>query len=250
MRKTFEFLFVFTVLVFFSAPVMSAPLPYWADNGFVQFADDEGHTSGPGVGGQDFDAEYFYVKLDGSTLSVGLQSGFDLYDGVQTWTDDQTYYAGDLALSFDGNVVLGDSDTYEYAFDFGFDTHSYDNNTNYSGDDTGLYLVDEWGDDGDIHYTTSNPFAMATGDLVAGAGGATSGTESQLDWQSTYYRIASFDISGIENFQQLDVHWTMSCGNDVIDGSYTPDPVPEPATMVLLGSGLVGLALYRRRMKK
>ena len=48
------------------------------------------------------------------------------------------------------------------------------------------------------------------------------------------------------NFNDLAFHWTQTCANDVIEGK-----VPEPSTLLLLGSGLLGLALYgRKRFKR
>jgi hypothetical protein len=50
---------------------------------------------------------------------------------------------------------------------------------------------------------------------------------------------------------EVGFHYAMTCGNDVIEGSVDVAPVPEPATMVLLGTGLIGLAgISRRRSKK
>jgi hypothetical protein len=57
--------------------------------------------------------------------------------------------------------------------------------------------------------------------------------------------LLSIDITNWEQaFTNLGFHWTMSCGNDVIEGRYS---VSEPATMLLLGFGLIGLTVVGRK---
>lgn len=233
---------------------------------------NEDGNIGPGVGGQAFDAEYLLYRINGGSLFLGLQTGFDVVDGHQRYGsgNNNHYYAGDMALSFNG-VVLGSPATYEYAIDFGLatamglaqlQTPVEVNGDGEAGDDldgrdpAGLYSVSTWHKSNYIQHAISDPFAMDQGvkllDLLSNvAGSGSSGG------QTSYYRQVELNIAGLRSLpgfsgSSIDAHWTMSCGNDNINGTFTlPDPrrrrftVPEPGALTLLALGVGGLLAVR-----
>jgi hypothetical protein len=60
------------------------------------------------------------------------------------------------------------------------------------------------------------------------------------------------NLGGILDAEKSGFHWTQDCGNDVVEGGLgggglPPPRVPEPGILLLLGSGIAGLAVYARR---
>jgi len=251
-------------------PQSQAVVSYFDASWSVIASDEEGPS--PGAGGQAFDAEYLLYKMEDNLLYLGLQSGFDLIDGYQYYNtgSQDDYWAGDLALSFDGQVIAGPADplsianSYEFGVDFGLFTADYNDNAvdavadSQDGlgaglDSAGVYRVGDGGWNTNMvnnYEAISSPFAMnqrwdgsGPNPYLTSLVLNTAGQEDQ-----SYYRAVAFDMRDLGlNLSNLsmDVHWTMSCGNDIISGNQEIS-VPEPGVVFLLASGLLGLVGTRR----
>jgi len=90
------------------------------------------------------------------------------------------------------------------------------------------------------NYRSLHPIGVQSQYLGADVGDA---TLSGLNTNYIKYDFGNgFDLDG----KSFIIGWTQTCANDVIY-----QPVPEPGTMMLLGMGMLGLAVYgKRRMNK
>jgi hypothetical protein len=50
--------------------------------------------------------------------------------------------------------------------------------------------------------------------------------------------------------ETVSIHQTIACGNDLLEETFEiPTDIPEPGTLLLLGIGLLGAGIIRKRIK-
>ena len=199
--------------------------------------------------GQQWDLEGFYYNQ--STSSLSMIGGFNFETGVSGYPD---YTSGDIFISLDNpNHDPGDNYGYDYVLDLDVPG--------------GTYSVFNLGagvayDLGGLAANHNDPYS-APWKYVNGGGALaefqnlaltfTSGlTDAEVEGflGGSHYALTGFDLSFLGSDVDFYTHFTMGCGNDNLMGQSQTAPVPEPSTMLLLGSGLTGLAWYRRRKKE
>ena len=182
-----------------------------------------------------FDAEAIYFDNDSNYAYIAIiqglpKAGYDPPGNYAHGTWHYKFKPGDIAIDADNDPGTG-----EYGYEFGLDIS-----------DGSLYSVSNWKE---VYYddaSISNPWA-----INAGTKKGTVSFVYSTEKNSHYVLEAAIPLHllGLDanTTHSLRIHWTQECGNDYLTLEADVNPVPEPATLLLLGSGLIVLAGIGRK---
>jgi hypothetical protein len=192
----------------------------------------------PSTVSQDFDMEAFYWNVTNSELT--MVGGYDLFGGYYDESyDDNHIDSGDIFID-----TNGDTSYYEYVLDMDFSAKTY---SVYAIDESALLLDPKF-------VLQTGAWRYESGGTLISDNNAMSYAENLTDDEvggllGGYHYAVGVDLSFLPAGTQFISHFTMECGNDDLLGQGMA-PVPEPATMLLFGTGIMGLAGYSKKRRK
>lgn len=208
-----------------------------------------------------FDIDSLDASLSGNQLTVTVHTNFAGHAGVDPqWTKNRTGIGyGDLFLSSgwspygsspynSDNAANGNHWTYAFSLDDAL-SNSGGNGTIYAlgagvpGNNNPDVLLS------DYFITCGGSCIFRNGQAVAVDTSRATATSNTGTWSvGNGFVTFSFDTTGLNLGPDFGVHWTMDCGNDVIEGlAHATVPEPAPVGLFLLGLGLIGLGAVRQR---
>ena len=184
---------------------------------------------GPGYGGQIYDAEAIYAYADPTSLYVAVVTGFPP-------SGHGGYVPGDLRISFPDAST---TDTFALRTTGGGLVPGNVYLTAPGNWATGLFAA------GGVTRITGHQGLAGTAEYFYGpqAGFAANGSHYVIE---AAIPVAQFGAYWGGTYQ---LHWTMTCGNDAIDLTGVASVIPEPAPVLLLALGLLGLWFRARRVR-